>query len=255
MNAKAAFTLLELTIAVLIVAVLTALMLSATQVARARGDASRCVTNLRQLATANLAYAADNESRYVPAQDQTNTIRWHGVRHATWARFDPTKGPLAPYLGQNRRVKICPALERVLTGADTFEDGTGGYGYNATYIGGTPRDPFTPELTVKVIRPSGTLMFADCAFPRDKGLQEYAFAEPWQWVDYAGRLRGSLAPSVHFRHAGRAHIAWCDGHVTAEKPERFGGLNRYGGNASEHQIGWLGSPDQNGIWNPLRSNP
>jgi type II secretory pathway pseudopilin PulG len=127
-NAKAAFTLLELTIVVLFVGVLTVLTLSVTQVARVRSDATRCLSNLRHLATANLAYAADHESRYVPAQDQTNTIRWHGVRHATWGRFDPTKGPLAPYLGRNRQVKLCPALGRGLTGWDACEVGTGGEG-------------------------------------------------------------------------------------------------------------------------------
>jgi prepilin-type processing-associated H-X9-DG protein len=249
----AGFTLLELTATVCVLTVLALLGFRFFHAVRTRGDATRCVANLRQLTTANLAYAADHEARYVPAQNESNTVRWHGVRSTVRARFETDRGPLAPYLGRDGRVKLCPALERVLTGAESFEDGTGGYGYNAAYIGGTPGDPFAPELLSRVPRPSVTLMFADCAFPRSKGLQEYAFAEPWQWIDYAGRLRGALAPSVHFRHDGRANVAWCDGRVTAEEPMEFGRVNRYGGDAREHRVGWPGPREQNGVWNPRRT--
>ena len=247
------FTLIELLVVLAVIAVLAMLLSHAANVARTRGDATQCMSNLRELVAANLSYAAEHDGRYVPAQEPTNTVRWHGVR--TGGKFDGSKGPLAPYLGNDGRVKFCPALRRVLTGRDSFEEGTGGYGYNAVYIGGTPIDPFTPELLGKVARTAGTVMFADCAFPRANGLQEYAFAEPWQWVDYAGRLRGPLDPSVHFRHGGFANVAWCDGRVSAEAPTKLGGKNAYGGDAAKWQIGWFGAATENGAWNPQRSQP
>jgi len=80
-------------------------------------------------------------------------------------------------------------------------------------------------------------------------LQEYAYAEPWQWVDYAGRLRGALDPSVHFRHGGFANVVWCDGHVTAEAPTKVGSKNSYGGDARKWVIGWFGVEPENGAWN------
>ena len=255
MRATRAFTLIELLVVVAIIAVLAALILGAVNVARERGDAAQCVSNLRELVTANLGYAAEHEGRYVPAQEPTNTVRWHGVRDGVGGKFDPGKGPLAPYLGHAGRVKLCPALRRVLTEHASFEDGTGGYGYNAIYIGGTPLDPFVPELFTKIPHPGATLMFADCAFPRADGVQEYAFAEPWQWVDYAGRPRGELAPSVHFRHGGFANVAWCDGRVSTEGPTRLGAKNSYGGDAAKWQIGWFGEALENGVWNPLRTSP
>jgi prepilin-type processing-associated H-X9-DG protein/prepilin-type N-terminal cleavage/methylation domain-containing protein len=250
-----AFTLIELLVSVTIIAVLAALVLGAVNVARERGDSAQCMSNLRQLVTANLSYAAEHDGRYVPAQEPTNTIRWHGVRNGARARFDPTKGPLAPYLGEEGRVKLCPALRRVLEDGASFEDGTGGYGYNAVYIGGTPLDGFSPELLSRVARPGTTMMFADCAFPRAAGLQEYAYAEPWQWVDYAGRLRGALDPSVHFRHGGFANVVWCDGHVSAEAPTKIGTKNSYGGDAKKWAIGWFGVAAENGVWNPQRTQP
>jgi prepilin-type N-terminal cleavage/methylation domain-containing protein/prepilin-type processing-associated H-X9-DG protein len=247
-----AFTLIELLVVIAIIAVLASLSLTAVNAARERGDAAKCVGNLRQLAAAVLTYSGENGGEYVPAQDPSNTVRWHGVRSGAGSKFDPTRGPLAPYLGQDRRVKLCPALRRVLTGSQSFEDGTGGYGYNAVYVGGTPLDPFKPERIANLPTASRVVMFADCAFPRAEGLQEYAYAEPWRSVDYRGRLRGTMSPSVHFRHSETANVAWCDGHISAEKPSKIGGKNGYGGDASKSKIGWFGPEDQNGYWNPQR---
>lgn len=247
---SAAFTLIELLVSIAVLAVLSGLILAAVNAARNSADAAKCMGNLRQLASANLTYAAEHDGQYCPAQEPSNLVRWHGVRTGTNQTFDPTRGPLAPYLGESRKVKLCPALLRILRGNETFEDGTGGYGYNATYIGGTPADPFTPEWMVRIPQPTRVVMFADCAFPRATGLQEYAYAEPWNWVDYRGRLRGQLSPSVHFRHNDSANVAWCDGHITAEPYTKLGGLNTYGGQASKWKVGWFGDPKDNGWWKP-----
>lgn len=245
----AGFTLIELLVVITVIAVLAALLLSGLQAARAKGDATTCTSNLRQLAMANLAYAAENAGCYVPAQDVSNTIRWHGLR--TGNAFDPTKGPLAPYLGSEGRVKLCPTLRGVLKGAATFEEGTGGFGYNAAYIGGTPQDTFSPARLANVPEPSRTVMFTDTAFARSEGLQEYAFCEPRRWVNPNGKLRGKLIPSVHFRHAERANVAWCDGHVTAEVATELGGEDAYyGGDPGKWKLGWFGPSEENGYWNP-----
>lgn len=248
-----AFTLLELLVVITIIAILAGLLLGVARSAKERGQAAQCLSNLRQLAVANLACAADNGGQFVAAQDQSNTVRWHGTRGGTETTFDPTKGLLAPYLGGEGRVKFCPVLRDVLKGADTFEEGTGGYGYNATYIGGTARDRYSGERLGNVPRPALTVMFTDTAFPRANGLQEYAYCEPFRSIDAAGRLRGTLSPSVHFRHGDRANVAWCDGHVSAEKSTKVGGGNIYGGDAGKWKIGWFGPSEENGYWNPARS--
>ena len=249
-----AFTLIELLVVMTIVAILLSLSLGVMQSVKERGQAAQCVSNLHQLAIAVGAYAADNSGRYVTAQDPTNTIRWHGVRGGDeGSTFDPTKGPLAPYLGQEGRVKLCPTLRDVLQGADTFEEGTGGYGYNEIYVGGTPRNRYIGELLANVPRPALTVMFTDTAFPRANGLQEYPYCEPFRSIDAAGRLRGVLSPSVHFRHARHANVAWCDGHVSAELPSQLGTSNYYGGDAAKWKIGWFGPNAENGYWNPGRS--
>ncbi len=244
------FTLLELLVVIAIIAVLAALLLSSLQNARRAGQAAQCVQNIRGLAAANLGYAAEHEGRYCFAQDIKNNLRWHGVRTSSSKPFDGTKGPLSPYLGAEARVKICPAFQQILSGRKSFENGSGGYGYNEIYIGGTPADPWTGELVVNVQNPSATIMFADTGMSRATGVQEYPFCEPPQWVSPNGVLAGALSPSVHFRHGGRANVVWCDGHVTAEAPGMLGKKNTYGGDDKKNQIGWFGPARDNGWWNP-----
>ncbi len=244
------FTLIELLVVITIIGILAALLFAAIQSIREGGNATQCTNNLRELASANLHYAGEHDGRFCPAQEPGNNIRWHGVRTSNSAPFDPTKGPLAPYLGSEERVKLCPTFRDIIKGADSFENGSGGYGYNAVYVGGTPSNNWLGEITTNIVSPSNTVMFADCAMSRDNGVQEYPFAEPWEWVSPIGALSGALSPSVHFRHRGKANVAWCDGHVTAESPSKLGGTNYYGGDDAKQQIGWFGRSEENGYWNP-----
>jgi prepilin-type N-terminal cleavage/methylation domain-containing protein/prepilin-type processing-associated H-X9-DG protein len=255
MGRSGGFTLIELLVTIVIIAVLATLSVAVALSVRDGSDTAKCVGNLRQLAAANLAYASEHGGQFVPAQEPENIVRWHGVRDTLTGKFDPTAGPLAPYLGEHRRVKTCPSLLHVLHGLATFEDGTGGYGYNATYIGGTPANPFTPERMTNLPVPTRVVMFTDSAFPRAAGLQEYAYSEPFQWVDYRGRPRGALDPSTHFRHNDHANVAWCDGHVTTESWSKLGGQNRYNGDSGKWRIGWFGPQDENGWWNPQHPLP
>jgi len=245
-------TLLELIVVITILVVLSALMVGVVQLARSRSDAAQCVNNLRALAEANIRYSTDNGGRYCFAMDKSNKVRWHGTRVSLKAQFEPTKGPLAPYLGREGRVKICPAFQEALNGGKSFEEGSGGYGYNAIYIGGTPFNKWEGELISNIPNPLTTIMFADTAFARRDGVQEYPFAEPWRAVSIRGHLAEYLQPSVHFRHRDHANVAWCDGHVTAEKPSALGGPSYYGGSNAKHKIGWLGPQEENGFWNPQR---
>jgi prepilin-type N-terminal cleavage/methylation domain-containing protein/prepilin-type processing-associated H-X9-DG protein len=247
---KCAFTLLELLIVVAILGIVATLTLAAISGARDQADAVQCASNLRALMTANFSYAADHDGQFVAAQEPSNLVRWHGVRDSTGDKFDGSKGPLAPYLGREGRVKLCPALKRALTGASSFEEGSGGYGYNAAYIGGTPNSTWTPERLAGLERPAQTVMFTDAAFARADGVQEYAYSEPWQAERPLGRFRGKLNASVHFRHSDKANVAWCDGHLSAEPYSKLDSGNVYGGDSTKQKIGWFGPSEKNGYWRP-----
>ncbi len=256
---RRAFTLLELLVVMTIIGLLAALTLGVVGSVRRKTDATQSAHHLRTLAQANGAYLAEN-GRYVPADDRKNNRRWHGARTSANGTFDPTKGYLADYLGKSRRVTSCPVFLKMLKGKASFEEGTGGYGYNATYVGGTPQVRWQADGTREsasvgaVETPVTTVMFTSAAYARTDGVQEYPYCEPPYWDFGDGPAGFRPSPTVHFRFDGKALVAWCDGHVTFESPQdREAGTNPHGGNATKQQLGWFGPDENNGFWNPRKN--
>lgn len=251
------FSLVELLVVIGIVAILASLAYSGTRVMVTRARIIESTANLRSLAAANTTYLAEN-GVYCPADDQANNRRWHGARTSTSSAFDPTQGFLSPYLGRSMRVTVCPLFRAMVEGASSFENGSGGYGYNAAYIGGLPGGMYdkstkirVPQRPANVANPSRTVMFTTTAYARATGLQEYPYCEPPFWDFGTGPSGSRPTPSVHFRANGKALVAWCDGSVTEENPNQSrGGDNPHGGDAEAHDLGWFGPEENNGYWNP-----
>ncbi|MBC7981147.1 MAG: type II secretion system protein [Armatimonadetes bacterium] len=246
------FTLVELLVCFVIVATLGLVVLQQVKGAKMRANQTVSTLNLRSMVIANWGYVADFGT-YCPANEPKNRVRWHGARTSAKEKFDPTKGFLSDYLGKDDRVGICPEFKDHMDGNQSFENGSGGYGYNAIYIGGTPANPFLPNRPSNVDNPARTLMFATTALAKSKGVQEYPFAEPRRSVTPDGKLAGALQPSVHFRFGKKALIAWCDGHVSAEGMDDSSGENFYGGKNKDAGIGFCGPEEENGWWNPKRN--
>lgn len=251
------FTLVEVLIVAVVVIVLGGLAFSGGRRLVTTARIVESTSNLRSLAVANTTYLADH-GVYCPADDRPNKRRWHGARGSTAARFDPTKGFLSPYLGRSMQVTTCPLFRAMVEGSASFENGTGGYGYNAAYIGGQPGGPFDPQTLLRiparaaqVTNPGSTVMFATTAYARAGGLQEYPYCEPPFWDHGTGALGNRPSPSVHFRANGKALVAWCDGSVSAEtKNKAAGTANPHGGDPEKSALGWCGPDEANGWWNP-----
>ena len=250
-------TLIELLVAIGIVGVLASLLLPALAVSRQQARSIECVSNLRQLYLANSMFAAENNGRYAPAAPDLNDdggglVRWHGQRPDIVADFDPERGPLAEYLPDGR-VKSCPVFFEFAERGEkpnAFESGTGGYGYNRSYVGGTDyQDPFPESLlrgtrTSDVQNPGETIMFADAALPQDGYVIEYSFLEPphFPTVEFpqGNEAWGFASPSMHFRHRGRVNVLWADGHISSEKWEWAPNTNIFGASNSRWSVGWFG---------------
>ncbi|MEO7098813.1 MAG: prepilin-type N-terminal cleavage/methylation domain-containing protein [Luteolibacter sp.] len=251
------FTLVEVLVVVAIILVLAVLAFSGSRKLITSARIVESTENLRSLAIANTTFLADN-GRYCPADDRSNNRRWHGSRSSESGGFDATQGFLSPYLGKSKRVTICPLFRAMAEGSSSFEDGTGGYGYNAAYIGGLPGGAYDPatklrisQMAANVTNPGRTVMFTTTAYARSSGLQEYAYCEPPFWDFGSGPTGSKPSPSVHFRANGKALVAWCDGSVTAEaRNSSRGGLNPHGGDSEKWNLGWFGPEENNGWWNP-----
>lgn len=263
---RRAFTLVELLVVIGIIAVLVAILLPALSGAREAAKATVCASNLRQLATASLNYATENDGFWPPAHFDfvlQNRHRWQGTRPTVAARFEPVGGPLDRYLtqGESRGVRRCPSFEPTGLG---FESSAGGYGYNAAYLGSSDADPpfsnaqvaaltvaqqdqligNVPAKVSQVRHPTEKVAFTDAAIATGEGIIEYSFAEPPLSTDGPSGYQSS--PSIHFRHGGktpRANVAWADGHVSAEAFGWTTPTNVYGQDNKRFLLGWFGPHD------------
>lgn len=260
---KRGFSLIELIVAMAILAILFSLAITGLKSARDYALAAKSMNNLRQLALANLTYQAEN-GHFAPAANRRNTKRWSGGKTSDGS-FDPAKGYLADYLGKSRQVTPCPLFTKMVTGDESFESGAGGYGYNDNYVGGRPegqsggrrawnsKGDRIAATAAQIVLPSKTVMFTTTAYATGDSLQEYPFSHPPYWDFGNGPSGMRPSPSTHFRFNGHALVAWCDGHVTREPYEsRAVGGNPHGGDANEHMLGWFGPDENNGFWNSKR---
>ena len=265
-EAKRAFTLIELLVVTAIIAVLAAILFPAFKSAKSSAMSSSCASNLKQLSFAMLSYCDDNDGTYVPAAPDIFSSnptggkrRWHGVREGAKSDFKPEAGPLWRYIGGSGGIKRCPAapnLKGLKDYSGSFESGCGGYGYNAQYVGGTYYKNPSPDCAETASRqsdiksPARTLLLADTAlamkYKQEYYLVEYSFAEPPFVVDADGTGAGTTTPTISFRHNGFANVAWCDGHVTAEKITEIEGKNAYNAESSNFNLGFLG--DDNSLY-------
>lgn len=264
------FTLIELLAVIVIIGVLASLVFPLVSQARMAAWKAASTSNLRQLFSANSAFATDH-GRYVASANRYNTVRWSGKKITGLDSFDPTKGLLSPYLGKSNKVSACPLLLNLLAGQGgdairSFEQDGGGYGYN-DYIGGAAEQLYTDDLAGLYIaarpgdipQPSRTVMFTTSAYATSgngvQGLQEYPFSHPPFWLLARQITSSRPSPSTHFRFNGKALVAWCDGHISSEKMDtRPVGTNPHGGDAERQMLGWFGPDENNGWWNPAYCN-
>ena len=71
------FTLVELLVAIAIIATLAAISASAVVRFRKSADKTLALGNLRQLQTANVSYSSDHNGRFVPPKEKIDGVLWY----------------------------------------------------------------------------------------------------------------------------------------------------------------------------------
>lgn len=152
--------------------------------------------------------------RYRGAATNGGDLYWFGwlARGNEGERdFDPSKGALFPYLG-GRGIEVCPSLNYALSTFKLKARGAAyGYGYNLQMSALASQ----PAIQVaQLARPAEIALLADAAQVntfQPPASPEHPRIEEFYYIS-------TNEPTVHFRHPRRANVAFCDGHVAAEKP-------------------------------------
>jgi prepilin-type N-terminal cleavage/methylation domain-containing protein/prepilin-type processing-associated H-X9-DG protein len=208
------FTLIELLVVIAIIGILAGMLFPVFANAREKARQTACMANIHQLGLAMMMYCDDNEGGYAPAQSPDNMMRWHGRRATADQPFDPKLGPLWEYF-HSEELKQCRSLDADTNPDYAFELGTGGYGYNAQYVGGSPGSfedgsMYIPAREGQINHPAETVMFAETAtLSCNRTYIEYSFCEA-PFYEYWG---SPSTPTTHFRHSGFTNVAFCDGHT------------------------------------------
>ncbi len=221
---RRAFTLIELLVVIAIIALLSTLMFPSAQQAVARGRATMCASNLRQMQLAFLLCLNDRAGRWFPyREDRPEGTLWYwGLEVAGGGaegerRLDKQRARLWPYLQQAGGVEICPALPyNAPYFKRKFEIASYGYALNAFMLAGLPLcENSGVNRLHQVTRPSETIAWADAAQINTwqaPASPTRPMLEEWYYLD------GFPPPKWHFRHRQTLNAAFADGSVRALPP-------------------------------------
>jgi prepilin-type N-terminal cleavage/methylation domain-containing protein/prepilin-type processing-associated H-X9-DG protein len=218
MQAKRAFTLIELLVVVAIIGILAAMLLPALTKAKASGQQTYCLNNLRQLQTGWLMYLQEqSDDLPLNAQGMT-TYSFNAGTTNSWVTGDATysadlsyieNGTLYPYLSQPF-VYHCPSDQSLIDDGSATRNRSYSLNFylngqlDAQYTNGLPAGTLSSVVTrySDVTKPSAVFAFLDeNQYTIEDGVYLLFLAPDTTWQN---------APSD--RHDQGMNISFTDGH-------------------------------------------
>jgi len=185
---RAAFTLVELLVVIVIIGVLVALLIPAVAGVRAIAQQSACLNNLRELGLAAQQYVVAHD-KYPAAWFEDSSGNVH-----RWMDY------LQPYMVKATEFYHCPSDPNAVP-LSYDKTIVLSYGINISRFLDDAHDFWYPVMSYNVEHPGQVILLADCA----AGVY-YCGIDPPPFQD--------PVPSVAYRHVGGGFNAvYCDGHA------------------------------------------
>lgn len=284
---KAGFTLVEILVVISIIALLMAVLLPALNMARELGRRTVCMANVRRLAISIMLYLDSNDQRFPPDRYRWWYPQEHNgeptpyITVGPYRRYRPrwiwylnegmgfvinpykygTEQEFQNALEMDNDYFMCPSLKHYKY-ARSIRNGA--YGYNYQYLSNTRPSPSGeghanyPNSALTIKTPSSTIVFCDsrgCNIPH--GEHAYLVDPPRMAVSKGARHFSPKSPALgplkyspaDARHAGKANVAFLDGHAEAMTYEELGyEVDPSTKRPVEKGLTEIGGPGNNRLW-------
>lgn len=215
MRNRPAFTLIELLVVISITAVLIGILLPTLTNAREAGRASVCLSNMRQMGIALVAYCNDNRFHMPPAKLGHGAVSYGDEQGSWFFLLDSYANSRllarCPSDGSRHWQEPHPATSRLRRVS---------YGTNYFLSGEVPNREQFKNLD-RIVRPTHTIYALELAEEGEFATSDHCHNEQWAlWASSPQSLRNAILEEVALnRHKTRLNWSFLDGHAEALLPE------------------------------------